>query len=166
MKLALLGVAAMAVAIAVGGSASASGASAGSSCKDRKFKVDGFPAVTGCGPATVVLKVSGTSYAFENGECQLSGTGSKRVLFLLLGSSVNDPKQLPDAKDLNHGYPYLELQTFGSLGVQLTAVSHGKDLVGVVGPGVIKYEGTYTGTFSFHGPPKITGSWNCHGVVR
>jgi hypothetical protein len=164
MKLALLGVAAMAVVIAVGGSASASGAAAGSSCKDRKFKVDGFQAVTGCGPATVDLKVSGRSYSFKNGECQGSGTGSKRVVLLLLGSSVNDPRQLPDAKNLNHGYPYFELQTIGSLGVQLIVVSHGKELNGIAGPGVIKYEGTYAGTFTFHGPPKITGSWNCHGV--
>jgi hypothetical protein len=162
MKLALLGVAAMAIAIAVGGSASASGASGASgafSCKLKEFKVKGFPAVTGCGPATVELTVSGTSYSFKNGLCEVTGTGSGRTFSIELGTTVHDPKSY------NDGYPFFSISIFGAKAL-IDAEYHGKLITGDPGPGLlpVRSEGKYAGTFSSHGKLKISGSWNCHGV--
>lgn len=166
MKLALLGVAAMAVAVAVGGTASASGASGAFSCKVKKFKVDGFPAVTACGSATAELKVSGTSYSFRNGVCRMNGTGSNRRLVLQLGTSVQDPKtENPDSKNENHGYPFLSIEIISFPGnAFITGVYHGRLITGVPGPVAAKFEGKYAGSFSSHVELKFTGSWNCHGV--
>jgi hypothetical protein len=167
MKLALLGVAAMAVAIAVGGTASVAGASGAYSCKDKKFKVAGFPAVTACGPATVELKEFGASYSFKNGLCRMAGTGKNRSLILYLGTSVNDPAENPalNPKTINHGYPYFSLQIGGLPGnAFITGVAHGQIVTGKPGPVDEKFTGKYTGTFVSHVELHFSGSWNCHGV--
>jgi hypothetical protein len=160
MKLALLGVAAMAVALSVGGTASASPASGAFSCNVKKFKVAGKPAVTACGPATAELKVAGTSYSFKNGLCRMGGTGSQRRLVLQLGTAVNDPTTRN-----NHGYPYLSIEIISFPGnAFITAMYHGKLISGVPGPVASRFDGTYAGTFASHVNLHYTGSWNCHGV--
>jgi hypothetical protein len=160
MKLALLGVAAMAVAIAVGGTPGAAGAADTFSCTIKKFKVDGYPAFTACGPATAELTVSGTSYSFEHGLCSLAGTGSHRRLVLQLGTSVQDPTTRS-----NHGYPFLSIQIVSFAGnAFITGVYHGRLITGVPGPVDAKFEGKYAGTFLSHVELHFSGSWNCHGV--
>jgi hypothetical protein len=167
MKLALLGVTALAVAIAVGGTTSVAGASGAYSCKDKKFKVAGFPAVTACGPATVELKEFGASYTFKNGLCRMAGTGKNRTLLLQLGTSVNDPGENPalNPKTINHGYPYFSIQIGGLPGnAFITGVAHGQIVTGKPGPVDEKFTGKYTGTFVSHVELHFSGSWNCHGV--
>jgi hypothetical protein len=150
-------VAVVAVAVAVAGTASASGAS---TCKITRFKVDGFPAVAGCGPATAELTVSGTSYSFKNGQCEVTGTGGDSTFSLEIGTTVDDPKSN------NHGYPYIGITRIGAKAI-VVAEYRDKLITGYPGPGLlpVKLEGKYAGTFSSHGKLKISGSWNCHGVA-
>ncbi|HEX4609508.1 MAG TPA: hypothetical protein VH092_15020 [Urbifossiella sp.] len=160
MKLVALGVAALAVAIVIGGSAGAAGASDAFSCKIKQFKVKGFPAVGGCGPATADLTVSGKTYRFKDGQCGVTGTGSNRSITVDLGTTVQDPK------GSNGGYPLFTLGTFGTKAI-IVADYQGKAITGTPGPGLVpvKLKGKYAGTFASTGKLKISGSWNCHGVL-
>jgi hypothetical protein len=162
MKLAFA-VAAVALAAVVSGTAPAAGATGDYSCKIKRFKVDGVPAATACGPATATLTLSGRTYSFKNGVCSISsGTGSNRVLFLQLGTFVKGPAQ-PNVE--NHGYPYFTITTMGTIAT-VAAAYHGKLLTGQPGPSLFTFEKKYTGTFTSHSDsgPKYSGSWNCHGV--
>jgi hypothetical protein len=161
MRRALLGVAVIAVAAVVGGTTSTAGASGAFSCKIKQFKVNGYPAVTGCGPATAELTVSGTSYSFKNGACSVTGTGSDRAVSVELGTTVHDPKTTT-----NDGYAFISIGTLGASAI-VSAEYHGKAITGVPGPGLlsVKFKGRYAGTFVSHGKLKISGSWNCHGVI-
>jgi hypothetical protein len=160
MKRMVLGVAVMAVAVAVGASGSASGASRGFSCKVKLFKVDGrYPAVTGCGPATAELTVAGKTHTFKNGVCGLTGTGSSRELSILLGTTVS-----PETNG-NHGYATISINVIGTQAV-VVAKFDGKLETGQgLGLVPVKLTGKYTGTFVGHDTVKISGSWNCHGVI-
>jgi hypothetical protein len=160
MKLAVLGVAAIAVAVVVGGSAGAAGASGAVSCKIKEFKVNGFPAVSGCGPATAQLTVAGKTYSFKDGQCGVTGTGSSRSVTVELGTTVHDPK------GTNGGYPSFSLGTLGTKAI-IVAEYHGKAITGTPGPGLVpvKLKGKYAGTFASTGELKISGSWNCHGAI-
>jgi hypothetical protein len=163
MKLAL---AVAVISVAVGSTAGAAGATGDYSCKDRKFKAHGFPAVTACGPATATLTLSGRSYSFKNGVCSISsGTGNNRVLFLQLGTVVKGPVTIQQPKVENYGYPYFTITTMGTIAT-VVAVYHGKVLTGQPGPSLFHFEKKYTGTFTSHGDSgvKYSGSWNCHGV--
>jgi hypothetical protein len=165
MKLALA-VAAIALAVAVSGTASAVGATGDYSCKVKKFKADGIPAVTGCGPATATLTLSGRSYSFKNGVCSISsGTGNNRVLFLQLGTVVKAPPTNQQPNFANHGYPYFTITTMGTIAT-VVSVYHGKVLTGQPGPSLFNFEKMYTGTFTSNSDSgvKYSGSWNCHGV--
>jgi hypothetical protein len=161
MKRMVLGVAVMAVAVAVGASGSASGASSGFSCKIKLFKVDGrYPAVTGCGPATAELTVAGKTHTFKNGVCALTGTGSSRELSILLGTTVSP------ATNANYGYSTISIGVIGTQAI-VVAQFDGKSMTGVQGLGIVpvKLTGKYTGTFVAHRTVKISGSWNCNGVI-
>jgi len=165
MKLALA-VATTVLAVAVSGTAGAAGATGDYSCKVKKFKTDGIPAVTACGPATATLTVSGRSYSFKNGVCSISrGTGNSRVLFLQLGTFDTAPPTSQQPTVENHGYPYFTITTMGTIAA-VVAVSHGKVLTGQPGPSLFNFEKKYTGTFTSHSDSgvKYRGSWNCHGV--
>jgi hypothetical protein len=161
MKLVLLGAAVIAVALSVAGPPGAAGAF---SCKVTRFKVDGHPAVTGCGPATATLTVAGRTYSFKNGECSISrGTGTNRVLHLDLGTGFEEDAS-DQSKVVNHGYPYFTITTMGTIAT-IVAASHGKLLTGTPGPSVYRFVGTYAGTFTSHAEVKFSGTWNCHGVA-
>jgi hypothetical protein len=166
MKLALT-VAALALAAAISSTAGAAGTTGDYySCKLKKFKADGFPAVTTCGPATATLTLAGRSYSFKNGVCSISsGTGNKRVLFLEIGTVVKAPASSPPPTAENYGYPYFTITTMGTI-ASVVAVYQGKVLTGQPGPSLFNFEKTYTGTFTSRGDsgPKYSGSWNCHGV--
>jgi hypothetical protein len=165
MKLALA-VAAIALAVAASSAVGATGATRDYSCKLKRFKADGFPAVTSCGPATATLTLSGRSYSFKNGECSISsGTGDNRVLFLQLGTVVKAPPTNQQPNIENHGYPYFTITTMGTIAL-VVAVYHGKILTGQPGPSRFDFEKKYTGRFTSHSDSgvKYSGSWNCHGV--
>jgi hypothetical protein len=161
MKRMVLAVAGMAVAVAVGASGSASGASSGFSCKVKLFKVNGrYPAVTGCGPATAELTVAGKTHTFKNGVCALTGTGTNRSLSILLGTTVSP------ATNSNYGFSTISISVIGTQAI-VVAQFDGKSMTGVQGLGIVpvKLTGKYTGTFVAHRTVKISGSWNCHGVI-
>lgn len=155
MKLAVLVPIVLAAATA-GAVGSPVAQSAGMPCQPKMTKVDGKSAVQHCGPATVTLKISGRSYTFKNGFCMTSGSTS---FMLQMGTLV----VLDHAH--NAGLPHLNLIGAGHT-ADLTAISGGRSLVGGMTLVTLRGSGKSTGTFVNRLPtPKISGSWNCHGVI-
>jgi hypothetical protein len=158
MKLALLVPAAVGVAVAVSGSAvaSATHATGAPPCIPKMTKIGGKPAAESCGPATAVVRVSGKTYTFKSGLCASSGKG---VLILDLGTLVEGAKG-------NAGYQSFGITVNGTNAI-LSGFYKGKKLIPVADfLAAAKMTGTYTGTFSTgQGGSKLTGTWNCHGVV-
>jgi hypothetical protein len=166
MKLALLGVAAMAVAVAVGASAGTAGASGAFSCKIKRFNVHGHAAGVLCGPATAELTASGRTYRFKGGLCSISaGTPSTRVVYLQVGTAAQAPATPSSLPKLdNSGYPYFTITTLTTTIAEVAAFDHGIEITGIPGPTSYTRAGKYAGTFTSHGQVKFSGSWNCHGV--
>ena len=125
-------------------------------CTPRLTKIDGKTAAENCGPATLTLKVGGKSYSFKNGLCETSGP---KVFTLDLGTLiVGDHAH-------NGGQPNFSMTVSGST-ADVTAIYGGKDLVGAMTLATVKGAGNNTGTFVNRLlTPKLTGSWNCHGVI-
>jgi hypothetical protein len=157
VKLALLIPAALVVAAAVGGTAvaSATHAAGGPPCVPKIVKIDGKTAVENCGPATATVSVSGKTYSFKTGLCSVSG----KTFLLQLGTAVAGVKG-------NAGYPDLSLTTNGTNAIATTDYK-GKDIIPVTDFLLtVQNAGKNTGTFSSgRSTPKLTGSWNCHGVI-
>ena len=158
MKLSVLAPAVVTIAIAASGSAvaSTSHVSGGLPCLPKAVKVQGKTAYASCGPATASLRVSGKSYSFKPGLCESSGKG---VLILQLGTLVSGATG-------NAGVAAFGITVNGTNAI-LTGYSNGKKLIPVADFLVsVKSTGTYTGTFAAgNGASKLTGAWNCHGVV-
>jgi hypothetical protein len=158
MKLALLAPAVVTVAIAVSGSAvaSATHATGAPPCEPKITKIQGKTAAESCGPATATVTVSGKTYSFKSGLCTLSG---KTTFLLQLGTLVTGSKG-------NAGYPALDM-TFSGTNAIVTGDYKGKDIIPVTDFLLTaKNAGKNTGTFSSgRSTPKLTGSWNCHGVI-
>lgn len=138
--------------------ASAHGASA-PPCTPKKATVDGKPVFEFCGPATAALRVGGRAYTFRNGYCQMrTGTAT---LELYLGTLPASPKG-------NGGRPlfHLTAEHFGgtvfSAGGTVSASYAGTQLVN----DLTKNSGHFPNQGSFKAlTKKVTGTWNCHGVV-
>jgi hypothetical protein len=158
MKLALLAPAVVTIAIAVSGSAVAGPAQSagGLPCVPKVVKIQGKTAYEVCGPATASLSVSGKTYSFKPGLCESSGKG---VLLLQLGTLVAGSTG-------NAGQAAFDITVNGTNAI-LTGYSKGKKLIPVADFLVtVKTTGKYTGTFAAgSGGSKLTGAWNCHGVV-
>jgi hypothetical protein len=145
--------AALASAIAAGpADATAHG---GLPCTPKITTAKGKPTMALCGPATVTITVNGKRYSFSKGYCQSNPSQFQISLGTLVGSDLKH----------NGGKPYLNF--FGTTTADLVANYGGKDLIGT-GMTLItlKGAGKNTGTFGNRlGTPKISGSWNCHGVI-
>jgi hypothetical protein len=158
MKVALIVTTGVAAAIAASAFASASPAAenGGMPCKPKITKISGKPAMALCGPATLTLKVGGKSYSYKDGLCQANGS---TTFELDLGSLVT-----ADLKH-NHGLPYFSM-TVSHKTADVTAQYGGKDLVG--GMTLVTVKGSMSNSGTFAGrllTPKVSGSWNCHGVI-
>jgi hypothetical protein len=157
MKRTALAATAISAALAAGIAAGPAGATAngGLPCKPKITTAKGKPTMALCGPATVALTVNGKRYSFTQGYCQ-SDPGQFQVSVGTLVSS-----------DLKHngGKPYFNF--FGTTTADLVANYGGKDLMGSGMTLItVKGAGKNTGTFGNRlGTPKISGSWNCHGVI-
>lgn len=157
MKLALFASAAVATAVALTGSAAASSthATGAPPCAPKITRIQGRTAVVNCGPATATVSVSGKTYSFKTGLCTTSG----KTFMLQLGTLVSGAKG-------NGGYPNIGLTSTGTNAIAVGNYK-GKDII----PAsdfllVVKNSGKNTGTFSSgRATPKLTGSWNCHGVI-
>jgi hypothetical protein len=158
MKLALLAPAVVTVAIAVSGSAvaSATDLTGGPPCAAKLTKIQGKTAAENCGPATATVTVSGKSYSFKDGLCTTSG---KSTFLLQLGTLVEDSNG-------NAGYAAFGITVSGTNAI-LTGYYKGKKVIPVTDFLVTaKNAGKNTGTFSSgRSTPKLTGAWNCHGVI-
>jgi hypothetical protein len=131
-------------------------ARAGLPCTPKIATTNGKPSIVLCGPATVSLKVNGKTYSYSKGFCSASGS----TFELSLGSLFSADHAH------NAGKPYFSLTSVGKT-ADLIAQYGGKDLIGsgmtlakVTSSG--KNTGSFTGGL---GGPKISGSWNCHGVI-
>jgi hypothetical protein len=126
-------------------------------CQPKITKIQGKPAAENCGPAKVSLTIGGRTYHFTNGLCTTSGSSA---FLLQMGTVVSaDPEH-------NGGLPSFSMTVSGSTG-NLTAEYGGKDLIGE-GMTLVTVRGSRTniGTFKNKLPtPKLSGSWNCHGVI-
>jgi hypothetical protein len=154
----------MVVGVVVGGVAvvpAGAGAASAPPCTPKVVKINGKQAAESCGPATVLLKISGKTYSFKNGLCEQSkSAGSALQLTLgtvIAGAHGNDGK--PDFSML-----IAKTHTIASV---FEAYSGGKQLLGdsLINPrGTIPSKGTFTGT-NLVNNKQFSGSWNCHGVV-
>jgi hypothetical protein len=159
VKLALLVPAAVGVAIAISGSATASAthpAGGGLPCVPKEVKIQGKTAVESCGPATAAVTVGGKTYSFKSGLCESSGKGT---LILDMGTLV-------EGSNGNAGYPSFSMTVNGTNAI-LSSYYKGRKIIPVADFLVAaKTTGKYTGTFSAgQSTSKLTGAWNCHGVV-
>jgi hypothetical protein len=146
---------AAAVAAAFGAVPAGAAGQAGLPCTPKITKVHGMPTMALCGPATVTMTVDGKRYSFNQGYCESSPDQFEVSLGTLVGS---------DRKH-NGNKPYFNM--FGKGSADLVASYGGKDLMGA-GMQLISMKGAgkNTGTFGNKlGTPKISGSWNCHGVI-
>lgn len=144
-------------AIAAGLATASAGASSAPPCSPRYTTVGGRPAITYCGPATVVIDVGGRTYQFRGGLCDLSRTAGG--LELNVGTHVRGPAG-------NSGKPYVSLLIANppSESEAFEADDGGSQLFGdsvVAEDGTLIAEGSFAGEFG----AVFTGSWNCHGVI-
>ncbi|HEY1778110.1 MAG TPA: hypothetical protein VGG41_18280 [Solirubrobacteraceae bacterium] len=144
-----------AVAAALG--TSSAGATSAPPCSPRHSTVAGRPAITYCGPATVVIDVGGRTYEFRGGLCDLSKTIGG--LELELGTRVRGAAG-------NSGKPYVSLVIAKppSESEAFEADDGGTQLFGdsvVTEGGTLISHGTFAGEFG----AAFSGSWNCHGVI-
>lgn len=152
---------ALAIALAVAGCLAAVaslGAHAASTssppCTPKKATLSGKTALYLCGPATAALRVGGKTYTFRNGYCEISKSGTGQ-LELFLGVLV------PTLKS-NAGKPLFSVLV-DKLGGEVSATYAGKQLVngGFTSPtGHLPNRGAFKTSTA-----KITGNWNCHGVI-
>jgi hypothetical protein len=134
-------------------SASPAAGSGGLPCKPKIGTLGGKPSMALCGPATVSVRIDGKSYSFKNGFCQASAMQFEVSLGTVTGDSTH-----------NHGLPHFSM--FGTRTSDLTAAYGGRSLVGGMTLVTVKGSGTNAGTFTSRlGTPKVSGSWNCHGVI-
>jgi hypothetical protein len=125
-------------------------------CANTISKLQGKTAVGYCGPATVTLKVGGKTYSFTSGLCIKTETFT-----IQLGTDVEG------ATTGNGGLATFSINVMGSQAT-LSGYSKGKKIVPDLDYlGTAKGGGKNTGTFAAAGPnaPKLSGSWNCHGVI-
>lgn len=157
---------ALAVALTVGCSFAATASlsahpasTASPPCTPKKATLNGATVYELCGPATATLRTGGKTYTFRNGYCQLHK--SSKSLELFLGTLA------PTLKG-NAGKPVFNLTAdhFGgtilSAGGTVSASYGGKRLVN----GLTSVTGHFPNKGSFKTiTTKITGTWNCHGVL-
>jgi hypothetical protein len=146
---------ATALASAIAAGPAGATASGGLPCTPKITTAKGKPTMALCGPATVSITVNGKRYRFGQGYCEASPGQFEVSVGTLVGSDLAH----------NGGKPYLSF--FGTSTADLVAHYGGKDLMGS-GMTLItlKGAGKNTGTFGNRlGTPKISGSWNCHGVI-
>lgn len=151
MKRIALATLAVACCVAAVASLSARAAPAGAPpCTPKKATIGGKPVYYLCGPATATVRAGGKTYTFRNGYCELRATG---LVQLFLGTLAAPTKS-------NAGQPLFNLTANGSGGT-VSASYAGKqivnDLMSFTGP-------VSQGSFKTI-TAKITGTWNCHGVV-
>jgi hypothetical protein len=130
-------------------------------CIPTHSKIDGHPATTFCGPATVTLKSSGKTYKFKGGYCkEFDGLLTDITLGTLVGVHGT-----PNTTD-NLKKPYLRMDLGVGDSSDLQIPYYGGNLLGAVGP--FKWHGGVTtkGTFTSLGatPSSFSGTYNCHGV--
>jgi hypothetical protein len=158
MKLVLLVPAAVGVAIAISGPAVARPAAAAGGappCAPKVVKIQGKTAVEACGPATASVTVAGKTYRFTSGLCESS---SKGTLILDMGTVVT-------GSNGNAGYPSFSITVDGTNAI-LSSYYKGKKIIPVADFLITAKATGYTGTFSSgHSSSKLTGAWNCHGVI-
>jgi len=151
--IALLGAAAIAAGLAT---ASAT-ASSGPPCSPRHTTSGGRPAIAYCGPATVVIDVTGRTYTFRGGLCDLSAT---------MGGLELNVGTLVEGAVGNAGKPFVSLVIAKppSESEAFEADDAGSQLFG---DSVIAENGTLISSGSFSGEfgAAFSGSWNCHGVI-
>jgi hypothetical protein len=130
-------------------------------CTPSHSKIDGHPATTFCGPATVTLKVSGKTYKFKDGYCkEFDGLLTDITLGTLVGVH-GTPNTIDNKKQ-----PYLRMDLGVGNSRDLNIPYYGGTLWGAEGP--FKWHGGVTtkGTFKSLGatPNRFSGSYDCHGV--
>jgi hypothetical protein len=129
-------------------------------CTPSRSKVDGHPATTFCGPATVTLKVSGKTYKFKDGYCkEFDGLLTDITLGTVVGAN-GTPNTLDNKKK-----PYLRMDLGVGNSSSLAIPYYGGTLLAAQGP--LKWHGGVTtkGTFkSLGATPKFSGTYDCHGV--
>jgi hypothetical protein len=131
-------------------------------CTPSQSKVDGHPATTFCGPATVTLKFSGKTYKFTGGYCkEFDGLFTDITLGTLV--KVNATLKLV----YNEKKPYLRMDLGVGDSSTLNIPYYRGTLLGA--QGVLKWHGGVTtkGTFKSFGATgslKFSGTYDCHGV--
>jgi hypothetical protein len=129
-------------------------------CTPTQSRIDGHPATTFCGPATVTLKVSGKTYKFKGGYCkEFDGLLTDITLGTLVGVHGT-----PNTTD-NKKKPYLRMDLGVGNSSSLALPFYGGNLLAAQGS--LKWHGGVTtkGTFkSLGATPTFSGTYNCHGV--
>jgi hypothetical protein len=131
--------------------------SAAAECVPQDMTINGKHAFRECGPATVTMLLNGKKYTFNHGTCRVL----KGNIELQVGTTV--------AEDFKHngGQAYIDLfggDDFDDGNADLYALSGGKRFFTGSATVAVKGIGKNTGTFSGTSP-KVSGSWNCHGVI-
>lgn len=121
-------------------------------CTPKKATIKGKLVYYLCGPATATLRVGGKAYAFRNGYCEMHKSTKEMELFL--GTLA------PTLKG-NAGKPIFNMTADHASGI-VSASYAGKQLVN----GFASLTGHVPNQGSFKTiNTKITGTWNCHGVI-
>ena len=152
--IALLGSAALA-----GGAvtSAARGTPAPPPCAPVATTVHGAPAIAYCGPATVVIRIGGSTYRFRNGLCDASR--EMGALELSVGTLVQGVRG-----NAGRAFVGLVIAESPSSSEAFEADAHGRSLFGdsvIAQAGLLLGRGTFTSLLG----PAFSGSWNCHGVI-
>lgn len=134
-------------------------------CTPKITKIQGHQAAVNCGPATATLTISGKTYSFRNGVCEVSKSAGA-ALKLDLGTVVVGLRDNAGRANFSMLIGAHIHTAFGD-GSVFEAHYGGKSLLGgdslISAKGTIPAKGTFTSKVTVGA--KFTGSWNCHGVV-
>lgn len=134
-------------------------------CTPKITKIQGHQAAVNCGPATAAIHISGKTYTFRNGFCEVSKSAGA-ALKLDLGTVVVGLKNNAGQANFSMLIGAHIHSAFGQ-GSVFEAHYGGKSLLGgdslISAKGQIPSKGTFTSKVTVGAA--FTGSWNCHGVV-